>query len=160
MTAVGLVLVGGGVFFMLTGAIGLIRFPDFYTRMHAAGKCDTLGSLLVLTGLAWYGGFVLASVKLLIVALFIFVTSRGESMIWQLDIVLLGLAIICAVAAVGVRDLLASVVLLGAFSLFMCLLWIEMGAVDVAFTEAAVGAGITTVFFVITVYKTERVSKD
>ncbi|HIN11016.1 MAG: DUF4040 domain-containing protein [Vicinamibacterales bacterium] len=81
-------------------------------------------------------------------------------MIWQLDIILLGLAVICAVAAVGVRDLLASVVLLAAFSLFMCLLWIEMGAVDVAFTEAAVGAGITTVFFVITVYKTERVSKD
>ena len=75
MTAVGLVLVGGGVFFMLTGAIGLIRFPDFYTRMHAAGKCDTLGSLLVLTGLACYGGLALASVKLLIVALFIFVTS-------------------------------------------------------------------------------------
>ena len=81
-------------------------------------------------------------------------------MIWQLDIILLGPAVICAVAAVGVRDLLASVVLLAAFSLFMCLLWIEMGAVDVAFTEAAVGAGITTVFFVITVYKTERVSKD
>ena len=81
-------------------------------------------------------------------------------MIWQLDILLLGLAVICAVAAVGVKDLLASVVLLAAFSLFMCLLWIEMGAVDVAFTEAAVGAGITTVFFVITVYKTERVSKD
>ena len=81
-------------------------------------------------------------------------------MIWQLDIILLGLAVICAVTAVGVRDLLASVVLLAAFSLFMCLLWIEMGAVDVAFTEAAVGAGITTVFFVITVYKTERVSKD
>ena len=81
-------------------------------------------------------------------------------MIWQLDIILLGLAVICAVAAVGVRDRLAAVVLLAAFSLFMCLLWIEMGAVDVAFTEAAVGAGITTVFFVITVYKTERVSKD
>ena len=81
-------------------------------------------------------------------------------MIWQLDIILLGLAVICAVAAVGVKDLLASVVLLAAFSLFMCLLWIEMGAVDVAFTEAAVGAGVTTVFFVITIYKTERVSKD
>ena len=81
-------------------------------------------------------------------------------MIWQLDIILLGLAVICAVAAVGVRDLLASVVLLAAFSLFMCLLWIEMGAVDVAFTEAAVGAGVTTVFFVITIYKTEQVSKD
>ena len=81
-------------------------------------------------------------------------------MIWQLDIMLLSLTVICAVAAVGVRDLLAAVVLLSAFSLFMCLLWVEMGAVDVAFTEAAVGAGITTVFFVITVYKTERVSKD
>jgi uncharacterized MnhB-related membrane protein len=81
-------------------------------------------------------------------------------MIWQLDIALLALTVICAVAAVSVRDLLASVVLLGAFSLFMCLLWVEMGAVDVAFTEAAVGAGVTTVFFVVTVLKTERVSKD
>ena len=81
-------------------------------------------------------------------------------MIWQLDVPLLFLAVICAVAAVQVRDLLASVVLLSAFSLFMCLLWIELGAVDVAFTEAAVGAGITTVLFVITVLKTERVSKD
>ncbi len=81
-------------------------------------------------------------------------------MIWSLDIVLLGLAVVCAVAAVQVRDLLAAVVLLAAFSLFMCLLWTEMGAVDVAFTEAAVGAGVTTVFFVIAVYKTDRVSRD
>ena len=42
----------------------------------------------------------------------------------------------------------------------MCLLWVEMGAVDVAFTEASVGAGITTVFFVVTVFKTERATKD
>lgn len=81
-------------------------------------------------------------------------------MIWQLDIVLLALTVISAVWAVHVKDLLASVILLGAFSLFMCLLWIEMGAVDVAFTEASVGAGITTVLFVVTVFKTERASKD
>ena len=81
-------------------------------------------------------------------------------MIWSLDLVLLALSVACAVAAVQVRDLLASVVLLAAFSLFMCLLWTEMGAVDVAFTEAAVGAGVTTVFFVITVFKTDRVSRD
>ena len=62
-------------------------------------------------------------------------------MIWQLDLILLGLTVACALGAVQVRDLLTSVVLLSAFSLFMCLLWIEMGAVDVAFTEAAVGAG-------------------
>ena len=81
-------------------------------------------------------------------------------MIWQLDIALLVLTVVCAVAAVTVRDLLVSVVLLSAFSLFMCLLWLEMGAVDVAFTEAAVGAGVTTVFFVVTVLKTVRVSRD
>ena len=81
-------------------------------------------------------------------------------MIWSLDFVLLGLAVVSAIGAVQVRDLLASVVLLSAFSLFMCLLWTELGAVDVAFTEAAVGAGVTTVFFVITVYKTDRVSRD
>ena len=81
-------------------------------------------------------------------------------MIWQLDIVFLGLSVACAIAAVAARDLLASVILLGAFSFFMCLLWVEMGAVDVAFTEASVGAGITTVFFVVTVFKTERRSKD
>jgi uncharacterized MnhB-related membrane protein len=42
----------------------------------------------------------------------------------------------------------------------MCLLWIEMGAVDVAFTEASVGAGITTVLMVIAVSKAERKSKN
>ena len=81
-------------------------------------------------------------------------------MIWQLDVVLLLFAVVSAFWAVMVKDLLASVILLGAFSLFMCLLWVEMGAVDVAFTEASVGAGITTVLFVITVFKTDRVSKD
>jgi len=81
-------------------------------------------------------------------------------MIWQLDIALLGLAVVCALSAVIVRDLLASVIFLGAFSLFMCLLWVEMGAVDVAFTEASVGAGITTVFFVVAIFKTERTTKN
>lgn len=81
-------------------------------------------------------------------------------MIWQIDIVLLGLTVTCALCAITVKDLLASIIFLSAFSLFMCLLWLEMGAVDVAFTEAAVGAGITTVLFVVTVFKTERMSRD
>ena len=81
-------------------------------------------------------------------------------MIWQLDIILLVLTVLSAVAAITVKDLLASVILLGAYSLFMCLLWVEMGAVDVAFTEAAVGAGISTVLMVVAVFKTERRSRD
>lgn len=81
-------------------------------------------------------------------------------MIWQLDLILLVLTVLSAVAAITVKDLLASVILLGAYSLFMCLLWVEMGAVDVAFTEASVGAGVSTVLMVIAVFKTERRSRD
>ncbi|BDC36326.1 MAG: hypothetical protein EF806_01780 [Candidatus Methanoliparum thermophilum] len=39
-----------GIFFMLMGAIGFIRFPDFYTRLHATGKCDTLGEAFIFLG--------------------------------------------------------------------------------------------------------------
>ena len=81
-------------------------------------------------------------------------------MVWQLDIILLVLTLVSAIGAITVKDLLASVILLGAYSLFMCLLWVEMGAVDVAFTEASVGAGISTVLMVIAVFKTERRSRD
>jgi energy-converting hydrogenase B subunit D len=81
-------------------------------------------------------------------------------MIWQIDVVLLVLIVVSAVGAVAVKDLLASVILFGAFGFFMCLCWIEMGAVDVAFTEASVGAGITTVLLVVAVSKAERKSKN
>jgi uncharacterized MnhB-related membrane protein len=81
-------------------------------------------------------------------------------MIWQLDLILLVLTVVCALGAITLKDLLGSVILLGGFGFFMCLLWVEMGAVDVAFTEASVGAGITTVLFVIAVFKTKRRSND
>ena len=64
-----------GVLFLLLGAIGIVRFPDCYTRMHAAGKCDTLGALLVVSGLALYHGVSLESAKILFIAVFIFLTS-------------------------------------------------------------------------------------
>ena len=75
MTIVAAVLVLSGVFFLAMGGVGLVRFPDFYTRMHAAGKCDTLGVLLVLVGLAVFEGPTLASVKILLIAVFMFLTS-------------------------------------------------------------------------------------
>ena len=81
-------------------------------------------------------------------------------MIWQLNFILLIFAVISAIGAIAVKDLLSATVLMGAFSLFMCLLWVEMGAVDVAFTEASVGAGVTTILFVIAVFKTGRRSKN
>ncbi len=81
-------------------------------------------------------------------------------MVWQLDLILLTLVVICAAAAIAVKDLISAAVLFGAFSFLMCLLWTEMGAVDVAFTEAAVGAGVSTAFFIATIYQTTRRSKD
>ncbi|MFH1759904.1 MAG: hydrogenase subunit MbhD domain-containing protein [bacterium] len=81
-------------------------------------------------------------------------------MIWQLDLMFLIMVIICAIAAINAKDLFVSAVILGAYSFFMCLLWTEMGAVDVAFTEAAVGAGVSTVFFIVTIYNTSRRTKD
>ena len=81
-------------------------------------------------------------------------------MIWQLDLAILTLVIVCAVAAISVKDLLGSAILFGAYSFMMCLLWAIMGAVDVAFTEASVGAGVSTVFFVAAVFRTTRRTKD
>lgn len=64
-----------GLFFVLVGTIGLLRFPDFYTRMHATGKCDTLGEGLMLVGLMVYQGLDLISVKMLFLVIFIFVAN-------------------------------------------------------------------------------------
>jgi energy-converting hydrogenase B subunit D len=66
------------------------------------------------------------------------------------------LIVICAIAALAVRDLLAAVAIFGAFSFFSALYFAALGALDVAFTEAAVGAVITTVFFVTAIFRTIR----
>lgn len=81
-------------------------------------------------------------------------------MIWQLDLLILTLVVICALAAITVRDLLSATVIFGVYSFLMCLLWAEMGAVDVAFTEATVGAGVSTVLFIAAIFRTTRRSKD
>ena len=64
-----------GTFFFFGATVGFLRFPDFYSRMHATGKSDTLGALLSLIGLALYVGFSLVSVKILLIAVFIFIAS-------------------------------------------------------------------------------------
>ena len=68
-----LLVVGG--FFCCVGAVGLLRMPDFYTRMHAASVIDTLGAGLILIGLALQAGWTLVTVKLLMVGLLIFFAS-------------------------------------------------------------------------------------
>ena len=66
------------------------------------------------------------------------------------DLVILLLLVVAAVIALRVRDLLAASVVFGTYSFLICLLWAQMEAVDVAFTEAAVGAGISTILMLAT----------
>jgi uncharacterized MnhB-related membrane protein len=81
-------------------------------------------------------------------------------MILPFDLILVLFVYICAIAAITIRDLLSAVVILGAYSFFMCLLWTQMAAIDVAFTEASVSAGIGTVLMIGAVSKTKRRSND
>jgi uncharacterized MnhB-related membrane protein len=81
-------------------------------------------------------------------------------MIWFIELIILAIVVITAIAAITIKDLLSAAILFGAYSFMMCLLWAIMGAVDVAFTEASVGAGISTVLFVAAVFRTSRSTRD
>lgn len=70
----GLLLAAGSIFLTI-GAIGVLRFPDFYTRLHPAGITDTAGAGLILFGLMVEAGFTLVSAKLLLVLLMVVFTS-------------------------------------------------------------------------------------
>ena len=65
------VLLSLGLLFILAGVVGVLRLPDFYTRLHAMGKCDTLGVTLVLIALSIYAGASLVTVKVLLISLLI-----------------------------------------------------------------------------------------
>jgi len=70
-----------GLIVLFGAVIGLLRFPDFYTRMHAAGIGDTLSTILLISGFALYnangfsGADVLVSIKICFILFFIFLTS-------------------------------------------------------------------------------------
>ena len=71
-------LVSGSVF-VLAGGIGLLRFPDFYSRIHAAGITDTMGAWLILVGLMFSAGLTLVTVKLVFLLFFLLMTSPLSS---------------------------------------------------------------------------------
>ena len=69
-----ILLISGGIF-LLIGGIGLLRLPDFYTRMHAAGIIDTMGAGLIMLALMFQAGFTQVTIKLILTILFIYFTS-------------------------------------------------------------------------------------
>ena len=74
--ATAICLVAGSAFIII-GGIGLIRFPDFFTRLHAAGCGETLGAWLILLGLLFQSGWSLISVKL--VMIFVLLVFTGPT---------------------------------------------------------------------------------
>lgn len=70
-----------GLLFYAGGAVGIIRFPDFYTRLHPAGKLDTAGLVTTMGALALYTasaftlGTVITACKIILIAVFVFITS-------------------------------------------------------------------------------------
>lgn len=81
LSILAIILIVLGLFFFIAGTVGLLRLPDFYSRLHAAGKCDSLAAVLMIAGLAVYNlesfslGALLVSGKLFLIAAFVFVTS-------------------------------------------------------------------------------------
>jgi len=69
-----LLLIGGGAFVFI-GGLGALRMPDFYTRLHAASLTDSMGMILVLSGVVLQAGFSLATLKLLVIFVFLMLTS-------------------------------------------------------------------------------------
>ncbi len=81
LNAIVIIFLFSGLVFFTGGGIGIIRFPDFYTRLHPAGKLDTLGSLLMMIGISLYNlhgisvNSVLTSIKIILIVVFIFLSS-------------------------------------------------------------------------------------
>ena len=78
----GIVLVVTGVPFLLLGTLGLLRFPDVYTRLHALAKADNVGLGLICIGLGLHSGSVLVALKLLLIwALMLIASATGAGLI-------------------------------------------------------------------------------
>ena len=76
------------------------------------------------------------------------------------EIILLICLIVCAVSVAFTKDLLTSIVIVMSYSLIMCIIWILLQSTDLAITEAAVGAGVTSILFFITLKKIRAIRKE
>jgi len=81
MNIVVIIFLAIGLFFFTAGSIGILRLPDFYSRLHAAGKLDTMGAFMMVTGLALYtlGHFTLAEILTALKIIFIIVFTAIAS---------------------------------------------------------------------------------
>ncbi|MBR6755988.1 MAG: monovalent cation/H(+) antiporter subunit G [Peptococcaceae bacterium] len=72
---IAVILLVGSLFFFLASAIGMIRLPDFYSRLHASGNSETMGLMLACLGLVFYEGPTLTAIKIVIIFLLVFLAN-------------------------------------------------------------------------------------
>ena len=68
-------LIVSGSIFTIIGAVGIFRFPDFWSRLHAASITDSAGVILLLAGMCLHSGLTLVTVKLIVIGIFLFITG-------------------------------------------------------------------------------------
>ena len=182
VTAAGLACFLFGLFVFFSAVLGLFRFDYVLNRMHAAAVGDSLGIFCVLIGLMLLHGWgcdgkIFDSVRRKDAAdLCVFMADqpgvqpsgrgdggihspgfgkgmRGGGTMIVLEYILLVGVIVCAIAAPLCKRLLASVIVYMALSLMMAVLWSLLQSPDLAITEAAVGAGVTSILFFLTLKK-------
>ena len=146
-----------GAFFFFAGTVGLLRFPDSLTRLHALTKADNLGLGLVVLGLLPQVDSVAAGLKLVCIWLLVLLSGataaqliartlrqqRPGPMIDVLNIGLAALILGLAVWTIVAREASAAVVGFIAYGLLLTLVWVQLQGIDVALTEAAIGGGLT-----------------
>jgi len=151
------VLVSAGGFFFMAGTIGLLRFPDTLTRLHALTKVDNLGLGLIVFAASrestrWaQAGRHLATRSNLRRNRFATYRASDAALrtpdmtpAFAFEIVLAGLLLAIATWTILARRAFAAVVLFMVFGLLLAIVWVNLSAVDVALTEAAIGGGVTS----------------
>ena len=180
-------LLGAGSLTLIAAATVILRMPTFYTRMHAASVNETLSPGLILSGLALQAG---GNVEIILKAGpdlgFLGVdrsgigtclsqgrarqrhSARGDAaagrggavITYLIDVLLFAFLVVTAWGVLRLRDLFAAAMMASLFSLLSACLFMVMDAADVAITEAAVGAGISTILMLATLAITKRVEKE
>ncbi|WDM85022.1 monovalent cation/H(+) antiporter subunit G [Ehrlichia sp. JZT12] len=75
----GAVILGLGIFLVITSIVGIMRFPNFYTKIHPAGITDSLGASFILIGAAMQSEFSIFTLKVLLLICFLWITSTTAS---------------------------------------------------------------------------------
>ena len=171
------ILITGGLLFAAVSILGVFRFRFVMNRMHCAAILDTLSMAGIFGGLMVAKASLAFTPKLLAALVVLWVGSPIASHLVSrmeiatdetaaehikldvIELMLLFLLLVCGVATCLSRNLLVSLVIFMAYSVMMSIVWVLLQAPDLAITEAAVGAGVSSVLLFLTLKKIRDIRK-